>query len=488
MDQRTQQKAESPGSGTPTRRDFLKTVTAAAAGGLSSLAFSKAAPAAASALEGNALANLKADNEGYWNVVRAQFVLEPQITHLNTGTEGAMPRDVISKLHDYLLEFASNPMQAAAISADFSYFQQKNRERIGAFVGARADEIALTTNTTEGMNWIIQGLDLHKGDEVICTLHDHSAASSPLNVIRDRNGVSVKYLALSSPSPSKEEIIALFEKAGTPATKAFCFSHINYTTGLRMPVQELCTLARSRGIITIVDGAHALGMLSLNLHDLGCDFYSCAGHKWLNAPPGTGVLYIRDAEKNPLKIWPMVTEAYGYPLISTVLQVRGQQNTPALKAMSDAMDFQERICKSTIEARVLELSSYLKKKVADAWGPQSLLTPTSPDLSTGITAFVPSTHFDDRFNSAFFSRVVADLRNKYKIYVRSVNFLDRADDTRRTYALRVSTHIFNDISEINALVQAIQEIASAVNTTNKMQALSPLATSGIEADELPFVN
>jgi selenocysteine lyase/cysteine desulfurase len=437
---------------------------------LTVLAFPKAGRAADSS-QVNQPETLDTSSDGYWNNVRAQFALDPQIIHLNTGTEGAMPREIIINLSRYLTEFASNPMQAAALSEDFSYFQQKNRERIAAFTGARADEIVLTTNTTEGMNWIIQGLNLLEGDEVICTLHDHSAASSPLDVIHDRSGVTATYLALPSPASSKEEIVAIFEETITAATKVLCFSHINYTTGLRMPVRELCELAAGRGIITVVDGAHALGMLDINLHDLGCDFYSCAGHKWLNAPPGTGVLYIRDAEKNPWNVWPVVTEAYGYPLLSTVLQVRGQQNTPALKAMSDAMDFQETIGKSSIEARVLELSSCLKKKVGEVWGSQSLLSPESADLSTGITAFVPSTKPEDRYDSSFISGIVTGLRDQYKIYVRSVKFKDSASDTQPTYALRVSTHIFNSASEIDALIQSIQEIQAARENSASLSAM-----------------
>ena len=468
--------------GESSRRCFLKAATAVAASGLSLLTF-PGRGATASTEDMSALTTMNATDKGYWNHVRSQFVLDPQITHLNTGTEGAMPREVIKALNRYLIEFASNPMQAAALSADFSYFQQANRERVAAFTGARPTELVLTTNTTEGMNVVIHGLNLNAGDEVITTFHDHSAGLSPLQVFRDRRGIIVKQLTLPSPASSKEELVALFRDAITANTKAICFCHINYTTGLRMPVKELCDLARSYGLISIVDGAHALGMLELDLHDLGCDFYSCAGHKWLNAPPGTGVLYIRDGENNPFKVWPMLTELYGYPgPVTVLLQVAGQQNTPAIKAMGNAMDLQDAIGKTRIEERVLELSGYLKAKVLEQWGRENLLTPVQTDLSTGIAAFVPFADFADRYNSAKISRAVTAVREQYKIYIRSVNFQDRPGDTKKTNALRVSTHIFNSFSDIDNLMSALKEV------TASMSGKAVFSVRGFGEEALEFMN
>lgn len=469
--------------GQATRRDFLKTMTVAA-GGLALLSVPLARGAEASQLD--VLSNQSASGTGFWNHIRSRFVLDPRITHMNTGTEGAMPREVIAKLNDYLIEFASNPMQAAALSADYSYFQQRNRERVAAFTGARADEIVLTTNTTEGMNVVIHGLNLNPGDEVITTLHDHSAGVSPLQVLRDRSGIVVKQIALPSPAASRGEIVDLFRRAITSNTKVISFCHINFTTGLRMPVRELCDMARTYGLISIVDGAHALGMVELNFRDLGCDFYSCAGHKWLNAPPGTGVLFIRDAARNPYRLWPMMTEIYGFPgPVSTLLQVRGQQNTPAIKAMGNAMDFQEAIGKARIEARVVALSRYLKTRVLEEWGPINLLTPLDEELSTGITAFVPSANRDDRYVGSRLSAIVTALREQYRIYIRSVNFFDLAGDTRRTYALRVSTHIFNDERDIDALVAALREVTTPQSSAARTAVMS-LDAAAVE--EPLFVN
>lgn len=459
---RTEQKCETGSrefGGQGTRRDFLKTMTAAA-GGLALLSVPLAREAAATA---DVRGYQAASEGGFWNHIRSRFLLDPRIIHMNTGTEGAMTREVVKNLNNYLIEFASNPMQAAALSADFNYFQQRNREWVAAFTGARADEIVLTTNTTEGMNVVIHGLNLNPGDEVITTFHDHSAGVSPLQVQRDRRGIVVKQIALPSPASSKEEIVDLFRGAITGNTKVISFCHINYTTGLRMPVRELCDLARAHGLISVVDGAHALGMVELDFSDFGCDFYSCAGHKWLNGPPGTGVLFIRDAANNPHGLWPMMTELYGYPgPVSTLLQVRGQQNTPAIKAMGDAMNFQESIGKARIEARVVALSRYLKTRVLEEWGPVNLLTPLNEELSTGITAFVPSVNRNDRYNSSRLSAIVTALRDQYRIYVRSVNFLDQSGGARKTYALRVSTHIFNDERDIDALVAALLEVTRTI--------------------------
>ena len=124
----------------------------------------------------------------------------------------------------------------------------------------------------------------------------------------DRKKITLTEVELPIKPSNKQEIIDLFEKAITPRTKVMTFCHINYTNGLRMPVKELCDLARQHGIMTLVDGAHAPGMLIFDLHELGCDFYAGSLHKWLCGPPGTGVLYLRKDMQH--RLWPTECEAY----------------------------------------------------------------------------------------------------------------------------------------------------------------------------------
>lgn len=356
-------------------------------------------------------------------------------------------------------------MESAFYSEEFGYVQENNIDRTADFLSARPNEIVLTANTTQGMNLVLHGLDFEPGDEIVTTMHEHGAALSPLYLLQDRYGLKIKEIPLPNIPADKDEIISLFSDAVTKKTKALCFSHINYTTGLRMPVKELCEHARGNNMISIVDGAHAVGMLDINLDELGCDFYAASGHKWLNGPPGTGILYIRDGETNPYGLWPCNTEIYniGYtaPVTST-LQMCGQQNTPAFRAMTDAMAFQKAIGKQKIESRILELAAYLKEKIGFLWGEKSLMSPAgNNDLCSGLVSFIPFANTEDRYYMARFSAVTQPLREQYNIYIRWVNYFAGESDKSKTYALRVSTHIFNTFREIDRLLAKIQSIVNS---------------------------
>ena len=401
-----------------------------------------------------------------WKNIRSQFVLRPDIIQMNTGTEGAMTRSVIDSLYQHSLEFASNPIDSAISNDGFELKQKKNCSLTADFLGADEEEIVLTTNTTEGIHTAINGLDIQRGDEIITTLHEHGAMSSPLHVLKDRKGLVIKKLALPTPATSRQILIDIFERAITVKTRVICLSHINYTTGLQMPLKEICEIAKHKGIITIIDGAHSIGMIDFNLHDLGCDFYACSGHKWLNGPPGTGILYIRDAKNNPCKLWPVLTEVYSvkkaFP-ISKLLQMRGQQNTPAFCAMIDAMNFQKEIGKKRIEKRVLLLNTYLKEKIAEIWGEKYLLTPLHDStLCSGMASFIPYRAFEDRYKRHKFSYISKTLRDKYKTNIRDIWFRDQLSDKKNTFVVRISTHIFNTHDEIDKVLHSINEITKAI--------------------------
>jgi selenocysteine lyase/cysteine desulfurase len=239
------------------------------------------------------------------------------------------------------------------------------------------------------------------------------------------------------------------------------FCHINYTTGLRMPVQELCQLAKDHGIISLVDGAHAIGMLNLNLHDLGCDFYACSPHKWLCAPPGTGILYMRSDVQS--LVWPTCTNIYpptpGY--YTDTFQFRGQQSTPFFECINDVMDLHNTIGKDRVQERILDLSTYLKEKISENWGADKIYSPSSTDrdLSSGLVSFNP---FDDPYNTSNTRTVLYSLRDNYQIIIRRVSFKDTASDAQSKSVLRVSTNIFNSYEEIDTLISAIKEIMAGM--------------------------
>jgi len=273
-----------------TRRDFLKLCGVAAGGGAAGLFLPGVSEARDARESLNTLALQDRNDELFWSLVRRQRVLKPGLIYMNTGTEGSMPRFVLTRMQRYFREFAENPWDAITGGGVLGVDMTETRTRMADFVGADPGEILLTHSTTEGLCFAANGLDLPEGGEVLTTLHEYPSGLACWKIIREPRNVTLSQIELSSPTENKEEIVDAFARAITPRTRVMSFCHINYTTGLRIPVKELCRLARDNGIISVVDGAHAIGMLDLNLHDLGCDFYATSPHKWLNAPPGTGVL------------------------------------------------------------------------------------------------------------------------------------------------------------------------------------------------------
>ena len=376
------------------RRGFLKTLGITTAG-LTTLGLTDGFTATAQSQTGlKALAGGPGNlmDEWYWLKVRMQFVLKPDLIYLNTGTEGAMPRIVLDKMRDYFRQFAAFPYDAIVNDPCLGAGLSREIEALAAFFGADKEEIVITTNTTEGLGWVSNGLELAEGDEVLSTTQ-FRPYSSCWQVLIDRKKITLTEVELPIKPSNKQEIIDLFEKAITPRTKVMTFCHINYTNGLRMPVRELCDLARQKGIITLVDGAHAPGMLIFDLHELGCDFYAGSLHKWLCGPPGTGVLYLRKDMQHLL--WPTECETYtagaGTIINCEKFNGRGQLITPAIATLLDAMDFQNTIGRDTIQKRILALNKYCKERIIDEWGPEKLLSPAADneELCTGLVAFNP---------------------------------------------------------------------------------------------------
>ncbi|MBB4313513.1 aminotransferase class V-fold PLP-dependent enzyme [Roseospira marina] len=442
----------------PRRRRFLAGSAALAAGGL----FTRAA--AAERTPPN-LPQIRQTNDDIdWAAVRSQFILPPDMVYMNSGSEGSMPGFVLNNLAQYSTQWAKNPSYSYFSDPELGQYQTVNRERVARFLGTQADNICLTNNTTMGLAMATLGINLESGDEILTTNQEHYSLLSPLDVLARRWGVQIRELAIPIPPSSPEQIIEIFESAITAKTKAVCFSHVTWTNGLRMPVAAICAIMRDRGeITTIIDGAQAPGAVALNLPELACDYYAGPGHKWLSGPPGTGFLFARNAASVPVDLWPILSEDAlvmdQYP-ITTVLQIRGCNNTPSFEAMCDVMDFEGAIGQDAIAQRLATLNRRVKTMAVSRWGEACLFTSLDPALSAGIAAFVPSADPAKRHDQSFVSGVVTALQDR-GIWARMTQFPDPAAPAEATtYTLRVSTNIFNDSQDIDVLFAALDTITS----------------------------
>ena len=464
MSDQQKEGTESMGNGL-TRRKFFRLAGMAAAGGAAGLMIPKGLQAASVRTHPEAI------NSGFWKKIQNEFIIDPKVVYMNIGTTGSMPRKVLKNYNEYNTLAAYHPRTfESELEASFGLPNQ--RETLAAQFGCNPDEICLTRNTTDGMDAIIYGLNFEKDDEILYTHHEHIGALSPLNVIRDRYGVVLKEVEIpvlesDYNSGYVQSFVEAFRRQITNKTKAILFSHITYKTGTRLPARELCSLARENGLISIVDGAHGPGMIELDFHDMGCDFYAGPGHKWQCGPGATGILYLRNQGDNLPKFWNQNSSTYTFLAqpagnergafdIAYSLQYRGQLNIPAQLAMMDACDMWEEIGRDRIEEYVCGLSSYLKQSLKRKFGGQgTFFSPDVPELTTGLTAFNP---VDDSTDGDSIITMVNRLQEETGYQIRYTDFHLYADDLFKTYSLRISTHLFHNKKQVDGLVDALYDI------------------------------
>jgi isopenicillin-N epimerase len=316
------------------------------------------------------------NEDAYWSELRKQFLIPEDEVYLNSGTVGSSPAPVLRAVFDGYNETEKMAQQDPEDYPIWGYAAWNEfRDPLAAFVGCKRDEIALLRNATEANSYIANGIDMKPGDEVLMTDREHPGGEHPWNLRAKRYGVVVKKVALPKPVQNAEQVLNLFNDAITPRTRVMFFSHITTATGVVLPAKELCALARSKGVLSAVDEAHVIGMMRLNVQELGCDMYSSSQHKWLLAPKGSGFLYVRDEMID--RLWNTVaTEGWDDPKIRAErLQRIGSSNVPSLWGMRAAIKLADDIGMDRIERRHRQLCDYIlsemMKRGTESW--------TSPD-------------------------------------------------------------------------------------------------------------
>ena len=316
------------------------------------------------------------NEEAYWAEWRKQFLIPGDEVYLNNGTVGSCPMPVLRAVFD---GYDDTEKMAQSDPEDYPIWGygawNEFRDPLAEFVGCTRDELALVRNATEANSYIANGLDMKAGDEVLMTDQEHPGGEHPWNLRAKRYGIVVKKITLPKPVPNAAAVLNLVSDAITPRTRVLFFSHITTVTGVVLPAKELCALARSKGILSAVDGAHVVGMMRLNLRELGCDMYTSSPHKWLQAPKGTGFLYVRDEVID--RLWnTIVTAGWDEPkLRAERFQRIGSSNVPALWGMRAAVQLANQIGMERIEKRHRQMADTILKEMvqrgAESW--------TSPD-------------------------------------------------------------------------------------------------------------
>lgn len=298
---------------------------------------------------------LEKDPEKYWlQVRREQFLLPGWRAFLNNGSLGVAPRPVVRAMTDFI------ETAAALVHDEYPRWGYEDldaeRAEMAAFLGCRKEELAFTHCATESMSVIANGIDLKAGDEVLITDHEHPSGIAPWALRAQRHGITVREVKLPHPPQSPEQLADIVVSAIGPRTRVLSFSGILSPTGVLMPVREICRAARARGVLTVVDGAHMNGQVAVRLSDLECDYFAGSPHKWMFAPAGCGLLFIREEHLD--QHWPViVTGDWDRKDLKAARFMKiGTNNRATIAGMMAGKRFLEALGPELVYARIHELA------------------------------------------------------------------------------------------------------------------------------------
>lgn len=383
-----------------------------------------------------------------WRALRASIpALERQV-YLNTGVSGPSPLPAIEEELSWVRHLAQHgPGRPDIMEAAFEHVERV-RALAAAFIGAQARELAFTHSCSDGIAHVAAGLSWEPGDEVIVSDLEHISGLLPWFDLARRKGVVVRYVPLRDGHLHVDDVAATI----SPRTKLICMSHIAYNTGARLPVEDVATVARERGALLLVDGAQAPGQIVVNVKELGCHFYACAGQKWMLGPDGTGTFYVEEDSLHVLTPrligWASVVhddtpvEQFRFKPGAARFEVAGK-HVPSVAALAMALDSLQTAGVQDTENRIKALVGHVRQQMAAVPG-LTFVTPDAEQLWSGLIVFTLAGMTPDE--------VVESLRDNYRIICRTIPQFD---------AVRISIHAYNTLDELEQLVAALKEVAGA---------------------------
>jgi isopenicillin-N epimerase len=378
------------------------------------------------------------------------MLLDPTVTNLNTGSFGLVPRPVFEHATALRRRLAEEPMDFLLRQAPPLLWQA--RERLAAFLGGDPRRLVFTANVSASVNIVAASLRLAAPGEILLTDHEYGAMHWCWERAAVRQGLTLRTFPLPVEAEDPAEIVAAVRAALTERTRLLFFSHALSPTGLVLPAREICAEARRRGVLTVIDGAHAPAMVPVELDALGCDFYGGNCHKWLLAPTGSGFLYLGAGSADRLQ---PLQVSWGWHHERTRLDERDEfGSTPRLRALEfegtrdpcpwlavpAAIDFQAGLGWERVRGRVAELTDYVRRRLTGRCKLRPV-TPAHPDLHGAMVAFRLPAGTDP-----------VELRRRlWEEYRIEAPVIERPDRT----LLRVSTHFYNTETEVDRLAEAL---------------------------------
>jgi isopenicillin-N epimerase len=383
--------------------------------------------------------------------LRKYFLLDPEVIFLNHGSFGATPKPVFDAYQKWQLRLERQPV--LFLGREYDVLLREARTVLGEYLNANADDLVYCPNATYGVNIIARSLSLLPGDEVLTSDHEYGACDYTWDFVCGKTGAKYIHQQILLPVHSEVEMIDQFWQGVTPQTKVIFLSHITSPTALRLPVEKICQRARQFGIITVVDGAHAMGQICLDLEAIGADFYTGNCHKWSLAPKGAAFLYARREVQHLVE--PLVV-SWGYgndPQFGSgsrfidILQWTGTRDPAAALTVPDAIRFMAKNHWEDVRQACHALLRQAIERICDLTGlPPAYPLESAMYIQMGIAPLPSATDL---------AVLKSRMYEEYKVEVPLTQLGDRK-------FIRISLQCYNTQADIDALVNALARLLPQV--------------------------
>ncbi len=420
------------------RREFLKSFSLAFGAGLMSTATLALSSDTLNSLEAltSELPNGEMDNEDFWNLVARNYSSSGALLNLNNGGVSPQPKIVQEAFVEYYKMFNQGP----------SYYMWRIlqrevegvRSKVAQFAGVGADELAFNRNSTEGLDTIINGLNLKKGDEVVISNFDYPNMVQAWRQLEQRIGIVVKEVKLKLPSDNEEDLVNAYSNQISSRTKVVLITHLINWTGQILPAKRIADYARSKGALVIVDAAHSFAQIEFLIPDTGADYLGSSLHKWLCAPFGSGLLYVKQDKIKDL--WAGFAPVDPKSDDIRKFENLGTRNRGSDLAVGKALDFHLMIGSRRKMERLHFLKKYWINKASNIKGFE-LFTPLDPNFSCALSTF----------NLKGVDGLMNILQRDYNIHTTQIG-------KENVNGIRVTPHIYTSISDLDRFVDALNDI------------------------------
>jgi selenocysteine lyase/cysteine desulfurase len=426
------------------RRQFLQKIsTASAAVALPSFLDISTVHAATHAQQAVAglMPSEAAQNEDFWSWVKTEFTVSPNLLNLNNGGVCPQPR-AVQDAHVRFYQYA-NEAPSYYMWRILDQGREALRSKLADLAGCDAEELAINRNATEGLNTVIFGLDLKPGDEVVLTKQDYPNMINAWKQREKRDGIKLVWLNLDLPQENDDYFVQQFVSAFTARTKVVHITHMINWIGQIQPVRKIADEAHKRGIEVIADGAHTFGLVDFKIPDLGCDYFATSLHKWLCAPFGSGMMYVKKDKIS--KVWALLSNDKPDGPDIRKFESLGTRSFASEMAIGSAIDFQHAIGAARKQARAHYLQRYWTDKARQIPG---VTIHTSPNPAYACAIALVSV---EGLKPA---EIDGQLLNKHKIHTVGIEW-------ENIKGVRVTPHVYHSPKDLDRLLNGLNDIATA---------------------------